>query len=131
MTVDSRQYVVDGDNVIGSWGGPRDGDPRRDEVVRRVDAVCRRLGARAMVVFDPAVAAVEATESVSVRIAPNGRTADDLIREIVDGAPEVSALTVVSSDKPLYSYARTRGAAVLRVHEWRALERGEESGSRA
>ena len=28
-----------------------------------------------------------------------------------------------TSDKPLYSYARTRGARVLRAHEWGAVER--------
>ena len=33
-------------------------------------------------------------------------------------------LLLVSSDKALYSYARTRGAAVLRAHEWNALARG-------
>lgn len=30
---------------------------------------------------------------------------------------------MVSSDKAVYSYARPRGAAALRAHEWRALGR--------
>jgi hypothetical protein len=30
---------------------------------------------------------------------------------------------VVSSDKELYSYAKTMGAAAIRAHEWNALER--------
>jgi hypothetical protein len=34
---------------------------------------------------------------------------------------------VVTSDKPLYSYARTRGAQVLRAHEWNALARGAKA----
>jgi hypothetical protein len=47
-----------------------------------------------------------------------------VIREIVDGAKRPGELVVVTSDKPLYSYARTRGAQVLRAHEWNALARG-------
>ena len=46
-----------------------------------------------------------------------------MIRDLVDSAPSPQDLIVVSSDKALYSYARTRGARVLRVHEWNALER--------
>jgi len=30
---------------------------------------------------------------------------------------------VVTSDKALYSYAKTAGASVLRAHEWNTLER--------
>ena len=37
-------------------------------------------------------------------------------------------LVVVTSDKALYSYARTRGARVLRAHEWNALERAVPLG---
>ena len=28
-------YVIDGNNLLGSWGGPRGQDDRRAEVVRR------------------------------------------------------------------------------------------------
>jgi predicted RNA-binding protein with PIN domain len=119
----AARYLVDGDNLIGAWGGPHPHDDRRAEVVRRVAAVCRRDAATAHVVFDPTRAAV-ATEdtAVVVEIAPPGRSADDVIRDVVDATP-AAALTVVTSDKPLYSYARTRGASVLRAHEWNALER--------
>ena len=55
-------------------------------------------------------------------IAP-GSDADTVIRELIDRAPHPADLIVVTSDKALYSYARTMGAAVLRAHEWNALER--------
>lgn len=116
-------YVADGDNLIGNWGGPRPGDDRRAEVVRRVDAVCERDEARAVVVFDPTVHRPAGTARVEVRVAEAGRSADDLIRALVDAAAAPADLTVVTSDKPLYSYARTRGARILRVHEWGRLER--------
>jgi rRNA-processing protein FCF1 len=58
-----------------------------------------------------------------VRVADRGQTADDVIRALVDAAPSPAEVTIVTSDKPLYSYARTRGARVLRAHEWGQLER--------
>jgi hypothetical protein len=64
---------------------------------------------------------------VSVRVANRHESADDVIRGMIDVAPVPADLVVVTSDKPLYSYARTRGAQVLRAHEWRALERSTPS----
>ena len=120
-------YLIDGNNVLGSWGGPRKGDDRRDEIVRRVAIFCRARGARAVVVFDggPLRADQRGQElgPVSIRVPPSGQDADSVIRALVDSASAPKDLIVVSSDKAVYSYARTRGARVLRVHEWNALER--------
>jgi hypothetical protein len=87
-----------------------------------VDALCERVFAHAIVVFDRRTLA-EPTARVTVRVAEPGQEADDIIRALIDGAPSPALLTVVTSDKPLYSYARTRGAMILRAHEWNALER--------
>ena len=126
-------YLIDGNNVLGSWGGPRKGDDRRDEVVRRVAAFCRSRGARAVLVFDGGPLRGDRPRQelgpVSVRVPPPGHDADSVIRALVDSASAPKDLIVVSSDKALYSYARTRGARVLRVHEWAALERQAPSGS--
>src|SRR5437762_11472955 len=40
-------YVIDGNNLLGSWGGPAPHNDRRAEVVRRVAAFCRARGAKA------------------------------------------------------------------------------------
>jgi predicted RNA-binding protein with PIN domain len=105
----------------------------RLEVVRRVAAFCRARGARATIVFDGAPFRRElgAQEfgAVAVRFPAAGRDADSVIREIVDGAPRPAELIVVTSDRPLSSYARTRGAQVLRAHEWNAL--GESASPRS
>jgi predicted RNA-binding protein with PIN domain len=121
--MDGGSFLVDGDNLIGHWGGPRAGEDRRAEVVRRVQALCARRGTRAVVVFDPTASVVAAAAPVEVRVAADGETADDVIRDLVDAAAGVRELIVVTSDKPLYSYARTRGASVVRAHEWTRLER--------
>lgn len=120
-------YLIDGNNLLGSWGGPRAGDDRRGEVLQRVAAFCRARGARATLVFDggplrPDLAAQE-IGPVALRVPAPGQDADSVIRALVDRAARPAELIVVSSDKPLYSYCRTRGAQVLRAHEWNALER--------
>jgi predicted RNA-binding protein with PIN domain len=126
-------YLIDGNNLLGSWGGPAIPGDGRTEVLRRVSAFCRAKGARAVLVFDgapfrPDVGAQE-LGSVSVRFPAEGHDADSLIRDLVDGARSPAELVVVTSDKALYSYARTRGARVLRAHEWNALARGAAPGA--
>jgi len=130
-------YLIDGNNLLGSWGGPHTGDDRRPEVVRRVAAFCRARNVSATVVFDghplrPEMAAQE-LGLVSLRVPPAGVDADTLIRELVERAPRAAELIVVTSDKALHSYVKTLGASVLRAHEWNALERrltvAQESGS--
>lgn len=120
-------YVIDGNNLLGSWGGPQGQDDRRGEVVRRVAAFCRARGARAILVFDghPLRPDMEAQElgPLRLRVPPAGQDGDTVIREIVDGTARPAELIVVTSDKALYSYAKTAGASVLRAHEWNALER--------
>jgi predicted RNA-binding protein with PIN domain len=61
--------------------------------------------------------------AVTIRVPPEGQDADDVIRDIVKKAAHAADLIVVTSDKALYSYVRTLGAAILRAHEWNALER--------
>jgi len=120
-------YLIDGNNLLGSWGGPAVPGDGRAEVLRRVAGFCRAKGARAVLVFDgapfrPDLGGQE-LGAVSLRFPSAGRDADSLIRDLVDAAEHPGELVVVTSDKPLYSYARTRGAQVLRAHEWNALAR--------
>lgn len=120
-------YLIDGNNLLGSWGGPGAGDDRRAEVVRRVAAFCRARNVRATIVFDghplrPDMGAQD-LGPLSVRVPPPGHDADGVIRELVERAPRPSEIIVVTSDKALASYCKTLGAAVLRAHEWNALER--------
>jgi predicted RNA-binding protein with PIN domain len=125
-------YLFDGNNLLGSWGGPRDGDDRRGEVVRRLLAFCRAKGVRGTVVFDGHPLrddmAAQDLGPLSLRVPPQGEDADTVIRELVERSPRPGEITVVTSDKALYSYVKTLGASVLRAHEWNALERREAPG---
>ena len=120
-------YLIDGNNLLGSWGGPAPDDDRRAEVVRRVSAFCRARGARATLVFDGGPLRPELVNQelgpLSLRVPPPGQDADEVIRDVVERAQRPSDWIVVTSDKALYSYTHTLGASVLRVHEWNALER--------
>ena len=120
-------YLVDGNNLLGSWGGPRGGDDRRGEVVRRVAEFCRLRGAKATVVFDGhplrGDMAQQQLGDLTLRVPERGQDADTVIRELIERAARPADLVVVSSDKELYSYAKTLGASALRAHEWNALER--------
>jgi predicted RNA-binding protein with PIN domain len=120
-------YLIDGNNLLGSWGGPAVPGDGRLAVLHRVAGFCRLKGARAVLVFDGAPFRPELGEQslgrVELRFAREGGDADSVIRELVDAASRPAELTVVTSDKALYSYARTRGASVMRAHEWNALLR--------
>src|SRR6185503_9359036 len=100
---------------------------RRHEVVRRVLAFCRGRSAKATVVFDghPLRADLAAQDlgPVSIRVPEAGSDADSIIRDLVERAARPAELIVVTSDKALYSYVKTLGAAVLRAHEWNSHER--------
>src|SRR5262245_32180840 len=125
-------YLIDGNNLLGSWGGPSKQDDRRGEVVRRVSAFCRARNVRATIVFDghplrPDMATQD-LGPVSLRVPPRGQDADTVIRELVERAPRPVELIVVTSDKALYSYVKTLGATVLRAHEWNQVERRLASG---
>jgi len=127
-------YLIDGNNLLGSWGGPR-GDDGRAEVVRRVAAFCRARGARATIVFDGGPLRhdmdTQTLGGVTIRVPPPGRDADHVIRGVVERAPRPAEIIVVTSDKALYSYLKTLGASILRAHEWNALERQATGHKRA
>ena len=125
-------YLIDGNNLLGSWGGPAVPGDGRLEVVRRVSAFCRTKGARATIVFDgtpfrPGLAD-QHLGAVTVRFPAQGLDADSLIRTILDAVDRPGDWIVVTSDKPVYSYARTRGARALSAREWNELGR---QGTRA
>jgi predicted RNA-binding protein with PIN domain len=96
-------------------------------VVRRVAAFCRAKGVKATIVFDghplrPDMAAQD-LGGVTLRVPPQGEDADSVIRALIERAENPAQWVVVTSDKALYSYVRTLGAAVLRAHEWNEAER--------
>lgn len=95
-------------------------------------AFCRAKNVKATLVFDgPPLRTDLAAQDLgplSLRVPPPGQDADSVIRELVERAPRPAEIIVVTSDKALFSYCRTLGAAVLRAHEWNAEERKQPRG---
>ncbi len=126
-------YLVDGNNVWGSLGGPAGVPDGRSHVLKRVAAFCRERGASAILVFDGAPARDGQQEqrfgAVTLRFPLAGQDADTLIRRIVDEAAAPGDFIVVTSDKSLYSWCRTRGARAMQSHEWKNLARESARGA--
>jgi predicted RNA-binding protein with PIN domain len=120
-------YLIDGNNLLGSWGGPVEGDDRRGEVVRRVLAFCRKKNVKATIVFDGHPLrhdlASQDLGPVSIRVPPTGEDADGVIRDLVERSAHPREIFVVTSDKALGSTVKLLGASVVRAHEWNTLER--------
>ena len=83
-------YLIDGNNLLGSWGGPPDDNDGRAQVVRRVASFCRARNVKATVVFDGHPLRPEMASQnlglVSLRVPPPGQDADTVIRELVERA---------------------------------------------
>ena len=108
-------YLIDGNNLLGSWGGPTREDDRRPEVVRRVAAFCRAKKVRATLVFDghplrPDMAAQDLGPLSAAR-APRGQRRRHGDPRAARPDPKARRVVVVTSDKAVYSYAKTRGAS--------------------
>lgn len=120
-------YLIDGNNLWGSLGGPSQVREGRAIVLSMVAAFCRAKGASAILLFDGAPERDGEPEqhfgAVTVRYPPRGEDADSVVRRIIDGASNPASFVVVTSDKSLYSYCRTRGARALQAHEWKDLAR--------
>jgi hypothetical protein len=120
-------YLVDGNNLIGHSRGLSlaDGDCR-GQAIRVVGDFCRRIGGRATIYFDggPDTHVGEGgvfLGTVRALLAGKGIEADTRILQLIEGAANTTACTVVSSDRKIYGRARSAGFAALRIHEFNAL----------
>ncbi|MCB1039225.1 MAG: NYN domain-containing protein [Acidimicrobiales bacterium] len=107
--------LVDGYNVARTGWSELALEEERRRVVGLLEGVQARSGATVVVVFDGDhdVVSPAASRTVRVRYSPAGTTADEVIADLVDGAPSTRPIVVVSSDRAVASHARSRGAATI------------------
>ena len=126
----SRRWLVDAMNVIGSrpdrwWNDP---DRAMREFATTVDGFAEATGRDITVVFDKDPRGLPPVHSIEIRIARRrGRNAADYeIEQIVSGADDPAALTVVTSDRRLIEKVRALGARTASSGGFRKeLDRGE------
>lgn len=115
-------FLIDGHNLIGAMPDLRLEDPDDEaRLVERLQRLAMRTGRRITVVFDRGApgggASWPSRGGVTVRFAPSGMTADELLIRQIQAERNPRGLIVVSSDRRVQEAARRRGAAI-----WSALQ---------
>jgi predicted RNA-binding protein with PIN domain len=123
-------YIIDGNNYLGFAHPGQHRDPEnRMALVRKLLAFRKFNGARVILVFDGRVsddlaALAGGEEKFRVIQPPEGDTADDVIRGLIDRQKDRRRLFVVSSDRELRSCAREAGAQPLSCRDFAAQLKG-------
>lgn len=112
-------YLVDGSNFLGRAGRSVRDPAEKMDLARRLSLFQRQTRARVTLVFDgPPDPALETPppapgqRTLSILFPPEGRPADDLIGEILEGRRENRDVVLVTSDRELSALGRRRGARV-------------------
>ena len=93
-------FLVDGDNLLGTWPGRRRSDADRRRLAFDLARFAARARRRVVVVFD-GTAPPGTDLGADVRFAGVGRSADDLILEFLGRQTNRRGWTVVTSDRSL------------------------------
>jgi len=111
-------YLVDGDNLLGTWRDRRRTDRERRALAGEIGRLARRERRRFVVVFDGYSLAGPA--GVDVVFAGGSRSADDVILERLRNETDPRGWTVVTSDRSLGDRCRHLGARVVRCDRFRS-----------
>ncbi len=119
-------WIVDGDNLLGTWAGRSRSDGERRTLARDLDRWARDHGRALMIVFDGPTPPV--APPGNVRFSGHGRSADDLILEAIRRSKDPRGITVVTSDRSLGDQCRHLQARVERADRFRPKMR-ERAGA--
>ena len=111
-------FLIDGDNLLGTWKRERSDDERRS-LAMTIARLASRTDKRMLCVFDgspdPAVGAF----GNSARFSGRGKTADDVILELLERQADRRGWVVITDDRPLGDRSRWLGARVERCNVFR------------
>lgn len=116
-------YVIDGNNLVGCSPDISLKDPNaRDRVIRIVKRFQENRNNSVVIVFDGApdagVRRWEESTKLTVIYPKGGNTADDEIKEILDGFHYFKDVVLVSSDRELKTFAKKKGARTVNSIEF-------------
>lgn len=111
-------WLIDGDNLLGTWPRRRRSAAERREVARELARFGARRGRRVVTVFD---GPEDRTRPARARVhySGTGRSADERILEILAEQPDPRGWTVVTSDRSLGDRCRHLQARVERCDRFR------------
>jgi hypothetical protein len=111
-------WLVDGDNLLGTWPGHRRSDAERRELARAIFRWAVRERRRAVVVFDGPPPPVPPPVP-DVHFPGPGQDADGWIVGFLRRVRDVAGWTVVTNDRPLGDQCRHLGARLERCGRFR------------
>ena len=111
-------WVIDGDNLLGSWPGRRRSRAERRSLAFQLDRFAAQRRRRVVVVFD-GPAADSPGLGRDVIFAGPARSADEVILSLLREARDPRGWTVVTSDRSLGDQCRYLGARVDRSARFR------------
>ena len=120
-------FLIDGDNLLGTWRGRSRNDAERLKLAAQVARGLR--GRRAVVVFDGA-APNAAGFAGEVHFSGPGRTADDLMLALLGRETDRRGWIVVTSDRSLGDRCRHLGARIERCDRFRGRLAGAPDGEK-
>ena len=109
-------YLIDGNNYLGYISKTGSHTSGKGQLVEALLKLIHVRRTRVLLVFDgppdPELAEFDDFHGrpLSISYPPQGGTADDVIQKILDHHPGGRTLTVVSSDREVLDYARSKGA---------------------
>jgi hypothetical protein len=121
--------LVDGDTLLGTWPGRRRSDAERRRLAMQIARLAARERKQYVTVFDgnpPHAAAFGA----GVRFSGPGKTADELILEILREQQDRRGWLVVTSDRSLGDQCRYLEARVERSDRFRGRLHGTGEGEK-
>ena len=110
-------FLVDGDNLLGTWGRKRS-DPERRRLAMELGRFALGERKRLYVVFD-GTGQQAAPCGADVRFSGRGQSADDVILEILREGHDRRGWIVVTSDRALGDQCRWLEARVERCDHFR------------
>lgn len=122
-------WIIDGDNLLGTWPGRTRSDADKRHLVREVESAARRLRRRMVLVFD-GTAPPGVSYGPDVHFSGIGRKADAVIVETLKRERDPRGFTVVTGDRALADQCRWAGARVEGVQPFRNRLAAEAPGEK-
>ena len=111
-------FVIDGDNLLGTWPGRSRAEPDKSALAREIDALRREEARRVILVFDGPPAS-DVSYDPDVHFSGKGRKADAVILEFLRQESDPSGWIVVTNDRSLADQCRGLGARIEAARDFR------------